>query len=382
MIIWLAILIPIVASIVLYKKFQHKVLWWEFLIPFAISIVLIATSKLIIETAQTRDTEYWGGWLVEAEYYEDWNERVSCRHPESCDCSNKDGSCSGGHGYEHMYDVDYHPPYWQIMDSNGLVVGVDKNTFESLCKRFNNRSFVDLHRDYHTDDGDKYVANWDKKELTLVPVTTSHSYENRVAVSDSVFNYQEVDPKEFGLFDYPRITHYYQCDAVIGSGDQTQGTANKRLKIYNAKLGRSKQVRMLVVVFKDQPVQAGFDQESYWKGGNKNEFVVTIGVDKENNVSWCHPFSWTEIEELKIETRNHIATQKKLNLEQIVEWLAPQVEKKFQRKPFADFDYLSVEPPMWAVLLTFFLVAGINGGVSFWIIRNQHEEGGRSRFRI
>jgi len=379
MIIWLAIFIPIAAAIILYKKFQHKVLWWEFLIPFAVSVILIATSKVIIETAQARDKEYWGGWVVTAEYYEDWNERVPCRHPESCDCNNKDGSCSGGHGYQHSYDVDYHPPYWQINDNNKVVVGIDKNTFESLCKRFNSRKFVDLHRNYHTDDGDKYVAWYDGKDETLVPVTTTHSYENRVAVSDSVFNFPEVNPKDYELFEYPPITHYYHCDAVIGKGDQTQHIANEKLKRYNALLGKSKQVRMMVLVFKDQPVQAGFDQESCWKGGNKNEFVVAIGTDKDNNITWCHTFSWTDVEELKIEVRNHIATQKKLNLEQTVEWLVPKIEKKFKRKPFADFDYLSVEPPMWAVLLTFLLVSGINGGVSYWIIRNEHQEGSRRR---
>jgi len=71
---WLAMAVPAVTAIVLFLCFQHKTVWWEFLIPFAVSVACIASGKYMTETCQTRDTEYWGGWVKYAEYYEDWNE--------------------------------------------------------------------------------------------------------------------------------------------------------------------------------------------------------------------------------------------------------------------------------------------------------------------
>jgi len=380
MIIWLAMLIPVITAGILYKKYQHKTLWWEFLIPVIVSVLLIACSKALIEHAQTRDTEFWGGVMQRAEYYEAWDEEVPCTHQNPCTCSNKDGSCTSFHGYQHAYDVDYHSPYWQIIDSNNITVAINEQRFEALARHFGNRIFHDMHRDYHSNDGDMYRATWDRKEETLVPVTTAHSYENRVAISDSVFNFPEVNPQDFGLFEYPEITNFYHCDSIHGSGDQTQGIANTKLNRWNAQIGASSQVRMLVLVFENLPIQAGFDQESYWKGGNKNEFVVTVGVDDAKKIQWCHVFSWTEVETLKVNVREHVMDQGNLNLEELVNWMAPQVQQHFIRKPFADFDYLTIEPPAWAILLVFFIVAAVNGGLSWWIVCSQHQEEGWSRW--
>jgi hypothetical protein len=377
MIIWLALLIPVGIAIFLYKRYQHETLWWEFVIPFIASILLIVISKALIEHAQTRDTEYWGGTLQRAEYYEAWDEEVPCIHRNPCTCNNKNGSCTSFHGYQHAYDVDDHPPHWEIYDSNGIEVSVSRDRFEMLARRFGNRVFHDMHRDYHSVDGDMYRATWGGDQLTLIPVTTAHSYENRVAVSDSVFNYPEVNPKDFGLYEYPPIQNFYECNSILGVGDQTQGVALTKLNRFNATMGAKKQVRMLIVIFKNQPLQAGFDQESYWKGGNKNEFIVTIGVNNEFNVEWCHVFSWTEVESLKVNVREFVASQDKLNLEKVVDYMVPQVEEHFIRKPFADFDYLTIEPPGWAIFLVFLFVGGINGGLSYWIIANEHREGGR-----
>lgn len=377
MIIWLALLIPVITATILYYKFNHKTLWWEFLIPFGVSVLLIVIFKFGIEKIQTRDTEYWGGWATKAEYYEDWNELVHYTETETyTDSRGRTRSRT-----VHKTRVDYHPPVWQVVDSNGISVMVDSGTFEYLCSKFRNRKFVELHRAYHTDDGDLYVTTWNQEESTLTPVVTSHSYENRVAVSHSVFNFPEVDPKTYGLFEYPEIVGYFNCPSILGPGDETFAEAHQMLNIANAKLGAPKQVRMMILVFKNQPIQAGFDQQSYWKGGNKNEFIITIGVDDSNNIQWCHPFSWSDSESLKIETRDFVINQKTLNLKTLVDWMVPQVAENYVRKEFAQFSYISVDPPGWAVFLTFLVVGMINGGISWWVVVNEFNEWRSSPFQ-
>lgn len=373
MIIWFALVIPILAVVVLWWQFHRRIVLWELGILVAAPIALIAVSKFVIETAQVTDTEYWGGWAAKAEYYEDWNERVSCRHPIPCSHRDKDGySLHPNDGYYHAYDVDYHPPYWQIVDSNGIVVDVSESTFRSLSARWNNRRFVDLGRSYHTNDGDKYVTAWDQKPETLEAVTTAHSYENRVQASTSILNFKEVeDPAALGLYEYPAVNGYTQRQLLGNAGADT-AQAERRLQYWNAVLGRKKQVRMFILVFKNAPLDTAMDQEAYWKGGNKNELVSCVGVDDAYGVQWAYVFSWSKSEDLKVEARNVLATQDALDLPGYIEWLAPEVEQRFERLPFATFSYITVEPPLWAVILVFVLTILVDAGIAVWVIMNEH----------
>jgi len=400
MIIWGALAIPFFGAIILLLFFKHKTVWWELLIPFAASVLLIFLSKAIVGHTMTTDTEYWGGYVTRAEYYERWNERVSCRHPKYRTETYTTRDSKGRtvtrtrqvqDGYHHAYDVDEHPPYWKVVDSNGISVSISSARFEWLCGRFKERRFVDMRRSYHTRDGDKYEATWsaskDPNYEVLEPVTSIHTYKNKVQVSDSVFNYPEVEnPQEYGLFDYPtRLAEGYLCPAILGNGGPKAKEAEQKFSAINALLGPSKQVRVWVLVFKGQPLQTAMEQEAYWKGGNKNEFILTIGVNKEQKVQWCHVISWTEVDTLKIEARNKVMEQdgKVLDLESVADWLHPALRRGFIRKEFADFNYLSIRPPMWTILVTYLLVILVNVGVSAWVIFNEADESGnrrRSRF--
>lgn len=373
MIIWAALILPIIAIFVLLYKFHHKMTIWEYLMVFGVPILAIAISKWAIETSQTSDTEFWGGYVLNSEYYEDWNERVSCRHPKyRTKTDSKGNTTTYQDGYQHSYDVDYHPPYWEINTTIGTF-GIPSTRYRELTKRFGNETFVDLHRSYHTDDGDKYVTNWMKEPEKLVPVTDSRRYENRVQASQSVFNFKEVNPKDFDLFEYPKINSDYHQRSILGTGGATHIQAEARLDYVNATLGSSKQTRMFILVFRNQPLQAGIDQESYWKGGNKNEFITCIGVDDAQEVQWVHVFSWSEVEDLKIEARDMITNQKKLDLVAYVNWLEPEMQSRFIRKKFKDFDYLTVEPSMWAIMVTYFITTLICVGLGFWAVHNEHE---------
>src|SRR3989338_3236357 len=159
MMIWGAALIPILVLLVLYAFYQRKVLGWEFLLQMAVPLAVIALCKLGVETSQTNDKEYWGGWVARAEYDEEWNEKVPCRHEKECTHRDKKGNRKHSNdGYKHAYDVDNHPPVWQAVGSNQETIFISSRTFEELCQKFGSRKFVELNRDYHTIDGDRYVT--------------------------------------------------------------------------------------------------------------------------------------------------------------------------------------------------------------------------------
>lgn len=384
MIIWLAILVPVITAFVLYFLFRHKMAWWEYAVPFGASIILILIMKFSTELSQTADTEFWGEPLNQAIHSQAWDEEVPCRHPIYC--TRTVGSGKNAHtetyvcGHVHSYDVDYHPEYWEITTATGNSARVSQSEYIRLTKKWANERFVDKHRDYHSIDGDWYVTDCPNIDEKLECFVTSHYYENRVQASHSVFNYPEVDEKDitfYGLYDYPQITDGYKQRGILGNGDTTQRTAENKMQILNARLGPTKEVKVFILIFRNKSDDVAYHQECLWKGGNKNEFVVCIGVDDACNVKWCRPFSFTEVQETKIETRNYVQEMGKLNLSKVVDFLHLELKQKFKRKNFEDFSYLTVEPKTWQVILTFVLTLIINLGVSFWVIKNEFEEEGK-----
>lgn len=376
MIIWFAILIPVATVVVLLWKFHHKMVWWEYLLVFGLPLFFIALAKFGVDAIQTKDDEYYGSYVVTAEYYEDWNQRVSCSH-------NRYRTDSKGRqhyvGKMHAYDVRYHPEYWVINTNVNNQLSISQGEFERIAGRFGSRVFTDLNRSYHTNDGDKYVSSFSGAPDLLEPVTTSHYYENRVKASNSVFSFKEVDPIGFGLFKYPTISDTYKQQSILGVKD-LDPAAEKQLAYYNATLGATKEVRMYIIMFYDKPIDAGIEQEAFWQGGNKNEFVTCIGISStDSKVLWAHVFSWTEVEDLKVDARNFVMDQNygpliQVDLLSYVNWLGPQVNARFIRKNFDDFNYLTVEPPLWGILVTYFLTLAICVGLGIYAVMNDQFE--------
>lgn len=369
---WLALLIPIITSVILLQFYREKVVWWEFVILFAISPLVILLCKFGAETSMTTDTEYWGSYATEVRYYEDWNETVSCIHSNT----DKDGNITG---YDHAYDVDYHSEYWQLHDSLGEQYIISEGYYNNLRKRWNNQSFHDMRRDHHTNDGDMYKSKYDRNEKHMEPLSVAHRYTNKVQASTSVFNFPEVvDPSSYGLHNYPSGDLYRP--SILGNVHD-KAVANRYLDIENAKMGSSHQVRVWFLFFKGD-MSVALEQENYWKGGNKNEFVVCIGIDKEQNVTWCKPFTWCEVDTISATVRNEIASHEgKIDTLKFAKFTVAQIKKHWVRKQFAEFNYLTVDLPVWAFYLIWIVTLLVNIGLGFFVVRNDVDEKTEARRR-
>lgn len=374
MIIYLALIFPILTAIILVGFFKKHLAWWEISIPFLVCVPLIILSKGCSEYAQTRDMEYWGSLAVRSEYYEDWNEYISkiCTESYPCGTNAKGQTEYCTRTYDCSY-VEYHPASWRLVTDCKEEFEITESEYRQLTKQFGNQQRVELNRNYHTDDGDKYVSQWNGEEFSARPVVTQHTYENRVQAAKDVFNFESVPDSDkvfYGLFDYPEIKDY-GCRALLGFDDVL---AEKKLGYLNGYLGPKKQLRIWVLVFKNKPRDAGILQEAYWKGANKNEFVVAIGIDSTSRaVRWCYSFSWTEVQSLKIYTQQFVEKQDSLDIRQTVAWLGNELESKFIRKRFRDFSYLTVEPSGLALFITFLSTILVCCAVAIWVIKNDFE---------
>lgn len=238
-------IVPLIATIYLLIKYRDATKWWEFLILWAISPVCILGFDAISEMVTVGCTEWWGGVWKEVRWYQEWDEEVPCSHPVYCETTDSKGNTTNYQcGTEHIYDVDFHPEYfvavtvhktlkdvrtledgqviyikdvrYQIKDIERQrpaatiflkgkkepikatdtdqfyyeyteSVRISKSQYRELKARWNSNEFVDLHRDYHSIDGDMYRSLWSGTKETAEPFATKHSYENRIKVSNSVF---------------------------------------------------------------------------------------------------------------------------------------------------------------------------------------------------
>jgi hypothetical protein len=360
--VWFSLGIPVVFAAIMFFRFKRRVSWWELVVPMLLSVGLIYGAKSLTEYIQCSDTEYWTGWVVKAEYWEHWNEL----HEWDETVTETSGSGKNARTTTrivHHSDIIDHPPTWNVIDNNGISQHISSSEFERLAGKWKNRGFIRIGHGY-TIHGDKYETNYSGSDDLMEVVTTTHTYQNRIQASESVFKFRKPPEQEkamYGLVDYPQPVGYH-APTILGA--VVDPVAERKLAILNAKKGKGKQIKVWIIVYQEQPMDAAISQMNYWEGGNKNELVLTVGIDKEQNVDWGYVFSWTDREIVKVEARDLITNQKKLNLSEIVTKLEPLIENQWERKHFKDFNYLSVEPPLWSTILIFFLVLGSNVGLA------------------
>jgi hypothetical protein len=274
--IWLNLLIPIFAIILMLAKFKRKVVLWEYAVLLTVPIILITTAKMISVGSQTKDVEALQFQITNATYYEAWSSWVdkTCSRQVSTGTDSKGNTTYRTEYYDCSYCND-NGPSWVATDNAGNTYSISSAQFEQYASEWEKRLFVDKNRNikFHGgcgEDGDAYTTNWNNVFETIEPVTKKHNYKNVLQASNSVYTFDHVDSltkAELDLFEYPNINRW-NYNPLMGSNNVV---ARERLQKWNAKMGSWKQVNMLIAVYHKQPIEAAYQQENYWEGGNKTK---------------------------------------------------------------------------------------------------------------
>jgi len=322
MIIYLALLIPIIVTGIFYYFKKDEFTWWEFFLPFAATLVAILISKLIIDYSSVQFTEYWGSTVVsvyEEEPYNYWHHQT-CTESYPCGTDSKGNTryCTRTYDCSHQEDVG---PKWYAITSMGENIDITEKQHDDLVSKFGTeKSVIKTRKNYDSNDrcvsssGTKfqgkrvgvtsniYRTNWDNTEDTRKAYVSAHSYENRIKASDlTLFNIKVVDDKQadsLGLFRYPEYSsgswrgkaNGLDYPTILGNGFSNE--TQEKFRRLNGKFGVSNQMRLWVLVFDDKLSSIGNYQENYWVRGNKNELVICIGK-KDEEIKWAHTFSWS-----------------------------------------------------------------------------------------
>lgn len=341
--IFLIILIPVIGAILAWRLYEHdeikiKVVTCTLWIPSVLFVIVY----LCMYQSVGSSTEYLGGYVEKTTYYEPWNERVRHTHTRTV----KVGNTTTTQTY-YTYTIDWHPEkysYNSSIDRNEHYI--DKEMFDKINAVMGHpdKVFKDMHRDYHTVDGDAYEYNFNEADSLMFPVTKKSSYWNPIKANPYTIMGEEKiekeEAEELKLFEYPKIKDDDQCPVLsdLGEVPDSQSIPIRRL---NGKYGKSHEFRMYLLLFHDKGPEYADFQKRYWCNGNKNELVICLGIAKDS-VQWCRGFSWSDKPVLELKSRQYFQSNKKLDIAKYAKFIQQNINS-WERKEFKDFDYISVE---------------------------------------
>ena len=380
--IWISIIIPLIGALVMFIWFTKRLTWWEILIPFAAALLFTLIFKFTVEKIQTSDTEYWGALITEARYYEEWETWVKKT------CSRTVTTGSGKHRTSRTvyYDCsycDHNSAYWEVVNSMGEKFRISEQHYNDLLRKWKSTPrFIELNRhiNYHLGcgkDGDMYSIMWNKDPLVSEATVVEKSYENRVQAAHTVFDFVKVTKKDilqYGLQDYPKVEGYKQ-KAIIGTFPSwlSKVEIEKGQVLFEHSCGYwgpKKHGKVWIVLFLNKPQLAANMQEAYWEGGNDNEVIICICLNSVNKkIDWVKPFSWTPNRKLIPDLREDIMNMKTFDVGKLKTVIDKHMAN-YTHKDFKEFSYLTVDPPTWAMWVTFIVVIFITVGVCWWAVTN------------
>lgn len=341
---WLALLMPIVLSLLALLLFRKRLTWWETVLPIMVSIVVIMIMKWSMVKSLVTDTEYYSAYAKNAMHYDEWDEYVhkTCYRTISCG-----KNCTTTIPYDCSY-VDNHPEYWEVNLSSGESIGISKQKYLYLKQLWNNEEFVEMNRDYHNIDGDAQKTNWNNKFQTINSFDSCGSYDNKPQTAETVFHFEKLDSiKQKMVFDYPEINGTKQ-NSCINCDEYSKIILRK----INALHGSKCQIKIFVIIFNNKQESVAELQKQYWKGGNKNELVICV----DSKSRWAKSFSWSDDKLLEAKA-NQIFMNEKTTIQQKLILLNKIIPELWKRKEFKDFDYIDIQLTTtqlgWIYIITF-----------------------------
>ena len=365
-------IIPFITALFLLIVFNRKMVWWEYLVLILPSLLFTLITQLIMVSVNSSDTEYLGGYVNRITYYEPWDEMVRVRHTRT--------DSDGEEEVYYTWEREYHSERYTYVDNeSNWEHYLSKKEYEIIKYRMGNKAvFRDMHRDYHRIDGDAYDIYWDKTVEHLYDITTPHSYTNKIKASQShtIFKYSDIseeDAKELGLYEYPDINLMNQNPII---GRYASDRDKQRIKYINATYGKTHQFRVYMLFYEGKDIEISEQQKAYWQNGNKNEFVVCLGTQRDS-VVWCNPFSWCDEPKLEALTRDYFIQNPKVDIDAYGKWLQTQIPTKWKRKEFSDFEYIHIGLSKGQYIALIIIMILLNIGISVFLVMNdiQNESG-------
>jgi hypothetical protein len=292
--------------------------------------LIILTITYLFIVSPNYSTEILNGIVISKE-----KDKVGCRHSYQCMCqtigSGKNVTTVCQTCYEHSYDID-----WVV---NTTIDSIVINTIDS--------------------QGLKEPPRWTKVKIGE-PVSRKHSYINYIKSSNTLFKQSKTDGV---VLVYPKVYDYYRFNHVISTFPIDTKNLNQQISEMLGRIGKAKQVNV-IVVFTDKDETFTDNLINYWKGGEKNDIIITIGTDKDLHFNWINVHSWSEQDIVNVRLRDVLLDS---NINNMVKDIEPIIVSDYKRKPMVEFSYLKDDIGLTTTSISLMLLLTIMStlGVTF-----------------
>lgn len=340
----IAYLIPFLSCLLLSVAFHYQGEWTTYLWLWGIGELVAVVLHIVFHYNRTHATEYLGSLVNSVHHEEEWIELV----PRTV--TRRD---SRGNTYTTVQIVEQrHPERYYFYTTRGTRLETNRLFFTYVLGRWTIPPVWDRWTDRRIKGGVRYGSHqtmnfYSPENLyddnRYISITEKHRYKNKIRNSNSIFRFRKIAGKEarnLNLYDYPGFSDY-DIPCILDRENKIPWETKEKFRRFNGAFACANQMRLFVLVFNSSETTAATAvfQREYWQGGNKNEFVVCLGVNSDNEVEWAECFSWADSKQLEAETTTWFLKNKNLNLDEFYSWFI-QNYSKWKRKEFSDFKYI------------------------------------------
>ena len=370
-------LLPLLSCVVLFALTGGFYEWWVYALVVGGSMAFTGLIHWLMYRYRTHSKEYLGSFIYSIRHDDAWIERQEYTERVS----------DGKGGYKEVRRVRYihHPDEYRYYTSIGTLYYFNRGDYNKIRHLWGTPCHHEQIYGSHIKGGVRYYQTYEYSDLldelptsdpfesrkvyrTMIPITEEHSYVNKIKNSNSIFRFEEISSKtasEMGLWDYPD-DYGYDMSPILGL--DVDAAIDDKYRMFNAYYGAIHQIRLFVLFFDSatQGVDIAEKQRAYWKGGNKNEFVICLGISK-GKVGWCHAFSWMDEPVLSVKIEDYFRSNPILDMAKLLEWLREHL-CDWKRKEFSDFKYIKVELNTLQYWSLFVLTIAANATAVYFLV--------------
>lgn len=379
-------ILPLLSCIVLFMITGSYYEWHVYALVVGGSMAFTGFIHWLMYRHRTRTKEYLGSFIYSIRHDDAWVERQEYTERVS----------DGKGGYKEVPRVRYirHPEEYSYETSIGNSYNFSSSEYNKIRRLWGTSCHHGLIIGSHIKGGSRSYQTYEYDDLlcklptsdpfenrtvhrTMIPITEEQSYVNKIKNSNSIFRFEDISRKsaaEIGLWDYPD-NYGYDMSPILGL--DVNGTIDEQFRLFNAYYGAQHEIRLFLIFFDSsrQGIEIAEKQRSYWKGGNKNEFVVCLGISN-GIVDWCHAFSWMDEPVLSVKIEDYFRTNPTLDLMALHGWLREHLDE-WKRKEFSDFKYIRVGLNTLQYWSLFALTIAANATAVYFLVDETHKSATR-----
>ncbi|MDE7345989.1 MAG: hypothetical protein K2N48_04510 [Muribaculaceae bacterium] len=351
-------ILPIIACLQLHFEFDYNGPWYTYLWTIVFGEAMVGGLHWYFYDLHTSCTEFLGSMVQEINHEESWTELVEIKYTKN--------DKSGNSYTVTRIEERYHKEKYYFYTTRGSKLDTDYRFYSYVRGVWNVPRHTLSWDGRHIKGGVRYGSRYQRSDLDWeelenpdkwVPITESHSYTNKIRASNSIFKFEKIDKKqasEMGLLDYPAI-YSYDAPCVLSNDILVSPFVDDLFRKFNARYAPEFEMRLYILLFDvNRGVGISEQQRAYWQGGNKNEFIICIGLNSSEEVEWARAFSWADEQFKEVETAQWLMHHPKLDWAAFHDWLSSHL-MDWKRKEFKDFDYINLNLSLWQILTIIFL---------------------------